>query len=188
MAAPDVSAAVASYNKMYDLAVAGHRARADTYCERALAAAQALGAEDCLVVAKLQIETATTILTNVEAMVAGGAQHAALKATALERFVSATATLQRRRAAGTLMPGSCRAAEVAWKRQTLEHQDKTHDRPFSTSELAQAANMIGFDTMLHASSLTVTVICTLSLSTLADAFTAAFAVPMQFLWDFLADC
>ncbi len=54
MAAPDVSAVAVLTNKACDLKHAGHKERALEYEERALAAAQALGAEDCLIVAALR--------------------------------------------------------------------------------------------------------------------------------------
>ena len=154
MAAPDVSALVALCNKTYDLAAAGHRARSCEYSERALVSAEALGlGEDCLIVADLRILRAKEALVwNAEARsVPPGTPPAALTDTAIERFVLGLQTLQNRRAAGTLMPDSCRTAEVTWKRQLLEHQQQhNQDLMLSAEELEQTANLVGYEASLRA--------------------------------------
>jgi hypothetical protein len=179
--APDVSAVVALCNKQYDLGIAGHTARAAEYCARALEAAEALGAPDCLIEATLQLSNAATILRNPAAMIAEGPEPAARKTTAVEHFVLATATLQRRRAAGTLMPGSCSAAEVTWRRQRLEHAQESKLNPMSAQAIAAVANLVGYEAFLQAASLTMTFICTMSLCGLSGG------PRMRFCWDMLAD-
>jgi hypothetical protein len=73
MAAPDVSAVAALTNKACDLKHAGHQARALEYEERALAAALALGAEDCLIVAALQVsQTKTSVGMTINQMLERG--------------------------------------------------------------------------------------------------------------------
>jgi hypothetical protein len=122
MAALDMSTVVALTNKAFDLKHAGHRARSLEYEERALAAALARGAEDCLVVANLQLDNANSLLKTV-------AQHLNQRVPGaappigpmFPLFFAAAATVQRRKAAGTLLPGTCRAAEVEWDRLTNEH-------------------------------------------------------------------
>jgi hypothetical protein len=58
----DVSAVAALFNKSNSLQLSGHEARSDEYLARALAAAQALGAEDCLIVATLQLFQANALM------------------------------------------------------------------------------------------------------------------------------
>ncbi len=55
MAAPGLSTVVALSKKAFDFQHAGHRARSAAYFGHAQAAALALGAEDCLIVALLQV-------------------------------------------------------------------------------------------------------------------------------------
>jgi hypothetical protein len=106
MATPDVSAVVKLCNKAYDFDTAGHYAREGVYRERALAAAQALGLPDCLIVASLQLNSAAWLLDDTRSPGLDETRRSAQQATAVELFTEAAATLQRRKAAGTLMPGT----------------------------------------------------------------------------------
>ena len=125
-------------------------ARAAAYRERALVAAQALGVTDCLIVATLQLETADCLLNVLAEQSDDGAQRAALHATAVERFLAAAATLQRRRAAGTLLPGCCRVAEVNWRRRTSKHQDE--------ADRTNSARMVGYGCFMKAACCAVVII------------------------------
>jgi hypothetical protein len=63
----------------------------------------------------------------------------------------AVATLQRRKAAGTLLSGSCRAAEVTWDRLTSEHIASLHQNKSSLHAAAAAMSpLVGYSTFLQA--------------------------------------
>lgn len=105
-----------------DLWDAGHRARALDYSQRALAAGQGLGPQDCLILADLQVRHANMVYNFSFDRLAQRAPGAALEVAAvfLPLVFAAAATVQRRRAAGTLLPGSCRATEEEWARLAME--------------------------------------------------------------------
>jgi hypothetical protein len=115
MAAVDVSRVVALTNKAATLECRGHCARtAETYAE-AVAAAQALHQPDCLVVANLHAAHASALLGHPDTAGVPEARRVELRRSAfLELLPAAMATLERRMAAGTLLPGACRPYEVAW--------------------------------------------------------------------------
>jgi hypothetical protein len=98
-----------------DMMRKAHYARAERKLAQALAAAQALGQPDCLVVAFLQIE-----LHEAAMQAHFAAQYKDLHGpppnTVVDfaLFGAACATLQRRLDAGTLLPGTCRPYEEAW--------------------------------------------------------------------------
>jgi hypothetical protein len=124
MATPDFSAAWALFAKATGLHHAGHLARAREYTSRALAAAQAVGEPDCLIVARLQVDTTTDMLDAADAAT-DAAQRAGLFRSATETLSALMATLQRRKAAGTLLAGACRPAEEAWHGQDWVLMTKT---------------------------------------------------------------
>ncbi len=101
---------VALSNKASGLTEKGHYARAVEKSTAALAAGQALSQqEDCLMVARLQLNlfTALCAYANMPG-VAAAAETAAMEQSA-QLLTAAVATLERRRAAGTLLPGACRS-------------------------------------------------------------------------------
>jgi hypothetical protein len=142
---PDVCAVAALYNKAIDLTRVGHIARSAEYSARALAAAEALGAEDCLIVAQLQLKEAMRLghAVCIQFPEDSAAAPADAFAPALSLFCAVAATLQRRRAAGTLMPGTCRAAEVAFQQLTTEHH-----HPEAVGQ--PATGILGFATFVAA--------------------------------------
>ena len=183
-----MSTVVALCNKAIDLSAAGHRARADEYGERALVAAEALGAQDCLIVADLRLRTMRDFFINEEALDAPhGTPLAALRNAAVSRFLCTLETLQRRRAAGTLLPGSCRAAEVTWKRHTLEHSVKRRGRKdvaaYAEEKVVAAANMIGLDAFVHGASISINAI----VQSLGRSALIAITAKERLLWDTMAD-
>ena len=98
-----------------------HHARAVELLARALAAAEALGQPDCLVVASLRQvhldEQFTMVATDCDCDGDDASKLAAAIAllSTLEAHLPAVfETLERRRAQGTLCAGRCRAHEVAW--------------------------------------------------------------------------
>ena len=158
-ASPQLSALVALCNKSFDLGHAGHMARALEYQKRALAAAQAMGAEDCLIVAALQMNQANLVHEAVvdycQEHVAdtGDANVLAMFARISVHLCAAAHTVERRIAAGTLMPGTCRAAEETWYQLVAAH--KSHyinklDEQQCVTGRPQAAPYCGYVTLLKA--------------------------------------
>jgi hypothetical protein len=196
MAAPDVSTVVALSNKALDLKMVGHTARELEYRQRALVAAQALGAPDCLIVAQLHLDIANWIQSKLQTIhAADGAQRAALLATAVEHFSAAVATLQRRRAADTLLTGSCTAAEVAWTRRTMQHVHTSRAVQASRSlggvlggvvlseqGLTAFANLVGHTAFLQAASYAVSLIVRI-----VDRELSVTPQLLRTCWDLLAD-
>jgi hypothetical protein len=124
MAAVDVSCAVALTNKALTLEIRGHWARtAEIYAEAA-AAAQALHQPDCVIVAHLQASHAEALLAHAEtAGVPEARRRELIRSALLELLPAAMASLQRRLAAGTLLPGACRPYEMAWWAAKTAHAD-----------------------------------------------------------------
>ena len=89
----------------------GHFARSVEKYDAAIAAAQALGQPDCLVVVTLQLAcvNALTYIAN-----GGRVEGAAAVCKAFELQDAAVETVRRRLAAGTLLQGRCRPYEVAY--------------------------------------------------------------------------
>jgi hypothetical protein len=154
----DVSAVAALKSKASDLWAAGHRPRAVEYEKRALVAAQSLGAEDCLVVASLQLSLANLMYNvahqDIITMAPGSAQEVA---AITELFFAAAATVQRRRAAGTLLPGCCRAAEEAWSTLLVQRKCERGDGMEPGVGVATAP-LVGYRGFLDVAKFCVTVI------------------------------
>jgi hypothetical protein len=147
----DVSAVAALFNKSTDLLLSGHRARSDEYLERALAAAQALGAADCLIMAMLLLEQADALMqAALSAMDRGTPATAQLFAPMVPPYLAAVATLQRRRAAGTLLAGTCRAAEEAWERLKFEHTAARGGHSDPHAFATALAPLVGYKAFLSA--------------------------------------
>ena len=95
----------------------GHHARAVELYERAIAAAEALRQPDCLIVASLRawcLETQYYMAVSAGEESDDSTSDAYADALLNELLPGVLETLERRRAAGTLQPGRCRAHEVAW--------------------------------------------------------------------------
>jgi hypothetical protein len=116
-------------NKAYELENKGHYARALELRREAVAAAQALGFADCLITACLQLAQIDTWLRHSAAVgeLEAGAQMA--QHGGVELLRAAAATLQRRKAAGTLLPRACRPTEEAWHAAKFRHHSAVHQGP-----------------------------------------------------------
>jgi hypothetical protein len=158
MATPELSAVVALTNKILELEHAGHRARSSEYTQRALAAAHALGATDCLIVARLQLGQVGILFATVYHQTHYLPLAAPPFAPMLAPFFEAAATVQRRRAAGTLLAGSCRAAEVTYERLTNKHVAKLRQLSEQSGRTAATAPLIGFKAFLSAANSAVLVL------------------------------
>ena len=119
-----------------------HHARAVELYERALAAAEALGQPDCLIVASLR-QMLLAERWKMTFAVRSGEDDASKYAAALAKLALALEahlpavleTLERRRAQGTLRAGRCRAHEVAWSAGYLQAEARAR----STDEVVFGA-------------------------------------------------
>jgi hypothetical protein len=153
--APNVPASIALYEKADGLRDKGHYARAAEKLGSAVAAAaqELAGAEDCLVVAYLRAMQAETLICHslTPALTAAGIHEArqTVMSVLLPQLVS---MVTRRKAAGTLMPGSCRPAEVEWWRVTTERMLLDEGVPANTARVGAKglAPNLGFDAYLYA--------------------------------------
>jgi hypothetical protein len=126
MAAVDVSRVVALANKAVTLESRGHWARAAEIQAEAVAAAQALHQPDCIIVADMQASQANALLGHTEtAGVTEARRVELLRSAFLEVLPPAMASLERRKAAGTLLAGACRPHEVAWGAAKMAHAETT---------------------------------------------------------------
>jgi hypothetical protein len=124
MAAVDVSRVVALTNKALTLKSRGHFARAAEIYAEAVASAKSLHQPDCLIVAHLQAAHAATLLMHAQTAGVPEARCVELRRSALlELLPAAMASLERRKAAGTLLPGACRPYEVAWCAAKMVHAE-----------------------------------------------------------------
>jgi hypothetical protein len=148
----DVSGVVLLVNKACELTHVGRVERSAEYERRALAAAEALGAEDCLIVAKLQRFVAnTTYVTEVKRWRATDATPQF--ASCVPLFMAAVTTLQRRRAAGTLLFGRCRAAETTFEQRISEHYADALGVRKARDTAGTVAQFIGYSTFLEVADL-----------------------------------
>lgn len=148
----DVSGVVLLENKSLELLQAGRVECAADYERRALAAAEALGAEDCLIVAKLSRFVAnTTYGTELKRWRTTGATPQYAPCWSL--LMAAATTLQRRRAAGTLLFGCCRPAETTYERRTTEHFADTSACRHARDAASTVAQFIGYTAFLEVASL-----------------------------------
>jgi hypothetical protein len=107
----------------------------------ALAAAEALGAQDCVLVARLKTEVARALYACEVAR--NGPFSQAFVLELLDLHAASAAILRRRRDAGTLLEGKCRPIEVQWRFKYM--------RGFGSRELAAQAKLIGYDAFLNVS-------------------------------------
>jgi hypothetical protein len=115
--------------KAFKLCDKGHFARGAEAYGVAAAAAQALGHVDCLVTALLQVDEAHTRITHTRLPGVGDDDLVAALTRTYDLLGTAVATLQRRKAAGTLLAGACRPAEEAWNRARHRFQPGALQRP-----------------------------------------------------------
>ena len=129
---------------------AEHDARAGELYERAIAAAEALRQPDCLIVARLRCSYLETRYSMTLSARPGDDSDDA------KRFVLGRAlalfqahlpgvfeTVERRRAAGTLHHGCCRAHEAEWHEDCLRSGSTLSGEPDEEASLLQTAQLVG---------------------------------------------
>ena len=121
MTTPDESASLTLGIAAAKLMEKNHFARAaEKFGAAADAAVQELAADDCLVVTFLRTWQASCIFCHSGVPTLSPAENADLVQTACDLLLPCISTLTRRKEAGTLLPGSCRPAEVAWFRPFVQ--------------------------------------------------------------------
>ena len=161
---------IALYEKALVLGDMCHHARAAEICDRATTAARALGHEDCLIVAKMQMATicarllhGAAAIQSPESQLSSTAQFNQATQFAHAVLPTVMATLQRRLAAGTLLPGACRPWEVAFHAAGLQLVlPSSNGVALSADEAAVEGRCVGYELLMEAAKQVVTFLLDLS--------------------------
>jgi hypothetical protein len=154
MSSRDLSRVVALSCKASELEDKGYYARALEKNAAAIAAAQELAQEDCLVVTHLQRIHRSALRGYAETPGVSPEAASAKLEQESQTFLAAFATLERRKAAGTLLPGNCRKwPEEEWYGHSLQHRRVLNTcQPFMAEDLAILVQLVGYDAYLDAAS------------------------------------
>ena len=123
----DVSAVAALTKKAITQRERGAYVRAAELFARAAAAAQALRARDCLLLASLALSQAECWALQSKSPLLARADADAMVGAAMALLPAALATLARRRAAGTLLCSACAPHEEAWEQINVIHASNLED-------------------------------------------------------------
>jgi len=152
----DLTRVIVLARKGEELALKGHNARAaEKFRLAAEEAEKALSVPDSLVTCTLRHEQLDALLRHATSSAATPADaDDALREACLRLLPSAMAVLECRKAAGTLLPGSCRPIEeayhVATKRHIMELEGCT--RAFAAERSAVLAHYVGLETYFRVAS------------------------------------
>ena len=117
----------------------------------ARAAAEALGAEDCVILAAAMTKTArVSALAELARGMMPGVRVRLTEAFILEvfaQYAASAAILRRRRDAGTLLEGKCRPDEVRWKLGYIQGLASVPETEIWTYK--HMASLVGYDTFLE---------------------------------------
>ena len=138
--------------KAFELQEKGHYARASEKGAAAIAAAQELAQEDCLVVAQLQLMNRSMLRGYEQTPGVAAETASAAKEQGFELLLAAFATLERRKAAGTLLAGTCRSwPEEEWYGHFLQKRMMLTNVPvYAPEELALLVQFVGYDAYMSA--------------------------------------
>ena len=118
----DLSRVIALTNKATDALMKGQNARAAEKFALAAEEASERGSPDCLIKAALLESHVKALLDYSKALAPSKPAEAEdMQEQAFARLVSVVDVLLRRKAAGTLLPGTCREVEVAWCTAKTRH-------------------------------------------------------------------
>jgi DNA polymerase III gamma/tau subunit len=129
----------------------------------ALAAAEARGAEDCVIVAHLKTDVARA-LRACENAYAGGRNSQAIVQELLDLYAASAAALRRRRDAGTLMENMCRPTEAQWVSEYLTGGRTQTELGRLDALIRVQVKLFGYDAFLD--------VCTSSMSLLCAALSS----------------
>ena len=139
----DLSRVIALANKGAELLMKGHWARAAEKYALAVEEAERVfsGSPDCLITAALRHNHVTALMNHATASAVKPADaNDVLKKGCFCLLPTATDVLQRRKVAGTLLPGTCQAVEVTWFRAAMRHTLGLHGFTWSHADAeAQSA-------------------------------------------------
>ena len=186
----DLSRVIALTNKGMALSMKGREARAAE--KFALAAEEAervlCGSPDCIVIAALRNMQAEALLSHSNEPTALPADSNNAWRKACDLLPTVMEMLQRRKAAGTLLPGACQAVEVAWFTAETRHNLMLHGHSWllAEAEAAFRAPHAGLETFMRVASAVACVLLrnmerTLELSDKATATDYHGQAPMLFL-------
>ena len=157
MSAAALASIVALDAKAGELMDKQHFERALEKQQAAVAAAQALGNEpDCLITALLQAHEGECRFRKAffSAVLSPGPERQEIP-RAIQTMIVVMSALKRRKAAGTLLPGTCRKVEVEWKALLLPSQVETLDAFGMREYLTLAKPFVGYETYLVTASMTL---------------------------------
>jgi hypothetical protein len=151
MPATDVEIVFSLAKKGFDLHIASHFERALDKWRAALAAAEALGADDCIMVAMIKTHIALELFALENAPFAPLTQDFVL--SIVKTFGESVAILRRRRDAGTLLQDKCRRNEVLLYRELMKGGMPTASSAAEARhwerELDGVASLVGYDAFLE---------------------------------------
>jgi hypothetical protein len=125
----------------------GHFVRSAEKYAAAVAAAQSLQQPDCLIVAFLQLEEVCKLSTHANACNTRADAAKAYERVYRVLLPGMMTALQWRKAAGTLLPGACRAREATFYGDVQRHKAVMRDEPpFEPAVLAELGSLIGYAT------------------------------------------
>ncbi len=150
MSSRDLLRVVALSCKSLELQKKVHYARALEKGAAAIAAAQELAQEDCLVVTHLQLKHISSLQGYVKTPGVSPEAASAAKEQAGQMLLAAMATLERRKATGTLLAGMCRSwPEEEWYGLLLQRRRVWNGNSLrSPEELADLVQFVGYDAYL----------------------------------------
>ena len=148
----DISRVVALSTKAFRLmAIDGHSGHAAAKLGAAVEAARALGpaaGDDCLLVASLQLRQVDALVAHADTRSLPPGDAAEARRLAFCTLLpAAQRALLRRKAAGTLLGGTCRAHEVAWYAEAQKNEAATYSSTVNGSVRVHIVHM-GYDAFL----------------------------------------
>jgi hypothetical protein len=152
MSSRDLSRVVELSFKAFELHEKRHYVRGVAKFAAATAAAQELAQEDCLIVVHLQLMHHLMLHGCAQTPGITAEAAAAAEKQSFELLLSVIATLERRRAAGTLVAGTCRRwPEEEWYGKFIQHRELLHKHPpYPPKRQALLAQFVGYDAYLYA--------------------------------------
>ena len=191
MATPGVAASILLYEKADALKLKGRYARAAEKlgCAVAAAAQELAGAEDCLVVALLRAGQAEALICHSRASTLPAAEAEDARRTAISVLLpQCVSALTRRKAAGTLLPGSCRTAEVAWWRTGAERALLDQGLPSKAARVGAAgmSQVLGLDACMHAAKVALDVLVYVKPNSLSREMQVSHAAFIASAFDLMA--
>jgi hypothetical protein len=147
MAAFDLAMVVSLTVKAKELSEKGHFERCLEKWRAALVAVEAIGAEDCVLVAQFRTEVARVVFER-EFKREGPCVSQATILQLLDTYAAAAASLRRRRDAGTLLPGKCRPIEEQWLFKFLTTRPSEVVSRADPQRVRARAELVGYDAFL----------------------------------------